>query len=104
MAAALAEACSVARTCGRIAAAPGPPTPRTGPASPAGTCPGWGAGTPRPAALPLPGPACVGALSERVGEGQRESNPKQRERARTHAPAPRRACRAGHPSAAAPPL
>jgi len=51
------------RACGRMAAAPGPPTPRTGPANPAGTaCPGAGAGTPRPAALPLPGPACMQAV------------------------------------------
>jgi hypothetical protein len=36
----------------------GPPTPRAGPASPAGACPGAAAGTPRPAARPIPGPDC----------------------------------------------
>lgn len=46
------------RACGRMAAAPGPPRPRTGPASPAGAWPGAAAGMPRPAAFPLPGPAC----------------------------------------------
>lgn len=45
----------------------GPPTPRTGPASPAGA---WGmgtpAGTPRPAALPTPGPPAAPASGTRA--------------------------------------
>lgn len=48
-----------ADSCGRGAIMPGAgaPTPRPGPARPMGACPGMPAGRPRPAALPIPGPA-----------------------------------------------
>lgn len=45
----------------------GPPTPLTGPASPAGACAiGAPAGTPRPAALPTPGPPATPASGTRA--------------------------------------
>lgn len=45
----------------------GPPTPRTGPASPAGACGiGTPAGTPLPAALPTPGPPAAPARGTRA--------------------------------------
>lgn len=44
--------------CGRGSIVPGagPPTPRAGPAKPAGAAVGAATGSPRPAALPMPGP------------------------------------------------
>lgn len=45
----------------------GPPTPLTGPASPAGACGiGAPAGTPRPAARPTPGPPATPANGTRA--------------------------------------
>lgn len=45
----------------------GPPTPLTGPASPAGACAiGAPAGTPRPAARPTPGPPATPASGTRA--------------------------------------
>ena len=50
---------------GIICAAPGPPTPRTGPASPCGACVGGAMAIPRPAALPTPGPPSAPATGFR---------------------------------------
>uniref|UniRef100_A0A7M4EMJ4 Uncharacterized protein n=1 Tax=Crocodylus porosus TaxID=8502 RepID=A0A7M4EMJ4_CROPO len=65
--AAAAAAATVPRPWGHLTCWDGPPTPRTGPASPAGA---WGigapAGTPRPAALPTPGPPAAPARGTRA--------------------------------------
>lgn len=52
-----------ARTCGIIMPGAGPPTPGAGPARPAGANPGAGAGMPRPAARPIPGPPAAAAAA-----------------------------------------
>lgn len=65
--AAAAAAATVPLPCGVITCWDGPPTPRTGPASPAGA---WGIGTPAgiplPAALPIPGPPAAPASGTRA--------------------------------------
>uniref|UniRef100_A0A7N5JAV5 Uncharacterized protein n=1 Tax=Ailuropoda melanoleuca TaxID=9646 RepID=A0A7N5JAV5_AILME len=65
--AATAAAATVPLPCGFLTCWDGPPTPRTGPANPAGA---WGigtpAGTPLPAALPTPGPPAAPASGTRA--------------------------------------
>lgn len=65
--AAAAAAATVPLPWGVITCCDGPPTPRTGPASPAGA---WGMGTPAgiplPAALPIPGPPAAPASGTRA--------------------------------------
>lgn len=62
-----AAAAAAPRPWGVMTCCEGPPTPRTGPASPAGA---WGigapAGTPLPAALPTPGPPATPAKGTRA--------------------------------------
>ncbi|KAJ1069583.1 hypothetical protein K5549_006167 [Capra hircus] len=70
----------------------GPPTPRTGPANPAGA---WGigtpAGTPLPAALPTPGPPAAPASGTRAMPFSPRNNtrPKTRFSSRPHCPNPK---------------
>lgn len=61
-----AESCGMAgrEICGCIIPGAGPPTPRTGPASPGCACTRGAAGTPRPAARPTPGPETAEAAAD----------------------------------------